>query len=186
MRASEGPISAGPCLQGCRWIGEPSTRGVRTCLGQLRAVVTPFSIVAAKKGLMGDPPQPLKPERGPCKRVGQGLPKELTVKVSRDGRGWDTAWQAGNMDVPDGEERIEVSFERRPVKQVWIIGRGFPMILTFGHCFSITSVEVRDRGGDNIALTIEAKDRYTSGHSERVTRYASVVAQRMGLGPSMA
>jgi len=35
-----------------------------------------------------------------------------------------------------------------------------------------------------LATTLEAKDRYTSGHSERVTRYALAVAERMHLSPA--
>lgn len=84
--------------------------------------------------------------------VGQAFPKELTIKVSRDAWHWETVYENNSYTPPEDMEPEKFSFPARSVKQVWIIGKNIPMVLNFGHCFSISGVKVLDEKGDNLAL----------------------------------
>jgi len=93
----------------------------------------------------------------PNSNFGRALPKELQIKVSTDAWRWETVYS--NQDVDAGIlDRLEVKFESRRVKQVWIIGNNFQTSIntpssagpiTF---FSIAGVEIRDISGNNLAL----------------------------------
>jgi hypothetical protein len=93
----------------------------------------------------------------PNSNFGRALPKELQVKVSRDAWHWETIYSNKNVDTTI-QDRLEISFAPRPVKQVWIIGNDFQTIIrtpssagpiTF---FSLVGVEVKDTSDNNLAL----------------------------------
>jgi hypothetical protein len=93
----------------------------------------------------------------PNSNFGRALPKELEVKVSRDAWHWETIYSNQDVDITV-EDRLEMKFEPRPVKQVWIVGNNFQTRIntpssagpiTF---FSIVGVEVNDIAGKNLAL----------------------------------
>lgn len=93
----------------------------------------------------------------PNSNFGRALPKELEVKVSRDAWHWDTVYSNKNVGTST-QDRLEIKFAPRPIKQVWIIGNNFQTIIrtpssagpiTF---FSIAAVEVNDTSGSNLAL----------------------------------
>ena len=86
-----------------------------------------------------------------CLKVGKSLPKELTVKVSRDAAQWDTVYENKDFAGPNDGASV-VKFGPRPAKQVWIIGNKLPNVGFWGHGFSIGEVEVRDTQGNNLAL----------------------------------
>ena len=108
-------------------------------------------ILPSKKGMRGFPPQPLN-EKKDNKSIGQGLPKELIIRVSRDAYLWETVFKAKNLEEDSGHNPVEINFEPKRIKQVWIIGRVFPNVLSFGYCFSIAGVEVISSDGENLAL----------------------------------
>lgn len=93
----------------------------------------------------------------PDSNFGRALPKELEVKVSTDAWHWDTVYY--NKDVnTKNDDRFEIKFTLRRVKQVWITGNNFQTRIntpssagpiTF---FSIVGVEVKDLAGNNLAL----------------------------------
>ena len=93
----------------------------------------------------------------PNSNFGRALPKELEVKVSTDAWHWDTVYYNKDVDTKI-EDRLELTFAPRRVKQVWITGGNFQTRIntpssagpiTF---FSIVGVEVKDTSGDNLAL----------------------------------
>ncbi len=84
--------------------------------------------------------------------VGQAFPKQLEVKVSRDGWHWDTVANNQNLLLPDPSKPLLFSFGPRLAKQIWIVGREFPLVLDYGHCFSLGEVEIRGDDGENLAL----------------------------------
>jgi len=93
----------------------------------------------------------------PDSNFGRALPKELEVKVSRDAWHWETVYSNKNVNITT-EDRLEISFAPRPLKQLWIIGNNFQTVIrtpssagpiTF---FSLVGVEVKDTSGNNLAL----------------------------------
>ncbi len=113
--------------------------------------VSSVTLVPAKQGMWGFNPRH-RGEREGQKPVGQALPRVLTVKVSRDAWHWDTVYQADELASSEEMDPIAIRFAPRPVKQVWIIGRHFPCVVSWGHGFSLSGVEVRDEQGNNLAL----------------------------------
>ncbi len=83
--------------------------------------------------------------------VGMGMPRELTIKLSRDGLNWATVFDGASGDTPERRE-FTCEFARQPAKQVWIVGRGLPRVENWLHAFSIAGVEVVDGAGANVAL----------------------------------
>ena len=109
--------------------------------------VCQVSLLPHPKGLRGFTPWP--PDGV---SVGQAWPTNLTVKVSQDGWHWENVYETVQLEPRESGRRLDVRFDARAVKQVWIIGRGFPRVMNFGHCFSIASVEVIEETGENLAL----------------------------------
>ena len=88
----------------------------------------------------------------PGSNYGQSLPKELTIKLSTDAWHWETVYENKDMDVNE-TDRVDITFDPRPVKQIWIIGNHFTKHFTQGRpAFSIGEVEVLDPSGNNVAL----------------------------------
>ena len=114
----------------------------------VESTINSITLIPSKKGMRGF--APMFTFTGNA--VGQALPRILTVKVSRDGWHWETVYKSSNLTPLQGMKPIQISFDTRLVKQVWIIGRGFPQVLNFGHCFSLSGVEVKDEKGNNLAL----------------------------------
>ncbi len=84
---------------------------------------------------------------------GQGMPRHLTIRVSRDGCHWETVYDNPNQEAPKGAEPQKFSFSPRPVKQVWIVGQNLREITPWGmHFFSAAEVKVLDGKGENLAL----------------------------------
>jgi hypothetical protein len=83
--------------------------------------------------------------------VGMAMPGELTIKISRDAWHWDTVFEGPTLDAPDRRE-FEFSFDPRPAKQIWIIGRKLPRVENWDHSFSIANAEVYDTRNQNVAL----------------------------------
>lgn len=88
---------------------------------------------------------------GEPQAFGQGIPRNLKIKMSADGEHWDTVFVSSDFECP-GMQTIEIKFDARLVKQVLIIGQELPLMNVIGHCFSISSVEVNDVFGSNLAL----------------------------------
>ena len=112
--------------------------------------VNSIALVPSEKGMRASPA--IFPSMRRNKAVGQALPQMLTVKVSCDGRHWESVYENRELAPPEGMKPIEISFEPRLVKQLHVVGRGFPEVQNFGHCFSIAGVEIRDEKGENLAL----------------------------------
>jgi hypothetical protein len=93
----------------------------------------------------------------PDSNFGRALPTELEVKTSTDAWHWDTVYYNKDVDTKI-DDRLEIKFAPRRVKQVWITGNNFQTRIntpssagpiTF---FSIVGVEVKDTSGNNLAL----------------------------------
>ncbi|MBI4582801.1 MAG: discoidin domain-containing protein [Planctomycetes bacterium] len=82
----------------------------------------------------------------------QGMPRHLTVRVSRDAWHWETVYDNPNQEVPKKAQPVNVSFTRRPVKQVWVVGQNLRKTEWALHTFSIAEVKVLDEKGENVAL----------------------------------
>jgi hypothetical protein len=84
--------------------------------------------------------------------AGQAFPRQLEIRLSRDGWHWETVFANRNFPPPDPMKPQEFRFQPRLAKQIWIIGNECTPVMNFGHCFSISEVEVRDEEGNNLAL----------------------------------
>jgi hypothetical protein len=115
------------------------------------AEIGALRIVPSKKGLRGYAPVPWE-TMDDVLPVGQALPRKLSVRLSRDALHWETVYQTDEFTADPAMDPIELRFEARRAKQVWIIGEEFPEVLTFGHSFSIAGVEVLSSAGENLAL----------------------------------
>ncbi|MCL5999864.1 MAG: discoidin domain-containing protein, partial [Chloroflexi bacterium] len=83
--------------------------------------------------------------------VGMAMPAELTIKISRDARTWETVFEGQSGDTPDHREFV-CDFTARPAKQIWIIGRQLRRVENWLYSFSIAGVDVIDNAGNNVAL----------------------------------
>ncbi len=90
------------------------------------------------------------PSRNPAFKAGKALPKELTIKLSRDAAHWETVYENKNFSGPDSGPSV-IEFPPRPAKQIWIIGGNLSQVFWYGPAFSIGEVEVRDPEGNNLA-----------------------------------
>jgi len=84
----------------------------------------------------------------------KGMPRDLTIKVSKDAWHWETVYENHDYVVPGDIKPRVLSFEPKRAKQIWIIGSNLP---SFGgwfaeHYFSIAEIQVIDENGQNIAL----------------------------------
>ncbi|MBN1852574.1 MAG: hypothetical protein JW829_07610 [Pirellulales bacterium] len=84
--------------------------------------------------------------------VGHALPRKLRVQVSCDAHRWETVYQNEDIAPDPAMSPLDLRFEPRRAKQIWIVGEMFPEVLSFGHCFSIAGVEVLSSAGVNLAL----------------------------------
>jgi hypothetical protein len=105
------------------------------------------------------PERGVDPEWGPTARYLDPLPKKLTIKVSLDAWHWDTVYQTDNLEAPPKMGApMRFRFPVRRVKQIWIIGENFglmvsgPFIDFWGHCWSLAEVQALDDNGFNWAL----------------------------------
>lgn len=105
------------------------------------------------------PERGVNPEWGPTSRYLDPLPKKLTIKVSLDAWHWDTVYQTDDLEAPAKMgEPMRFQFPIRRVKQVWIIGENFGLMVTgpfidfWGHCWSLAEVQALDDKGNNWAL----------------------------------
>jgi hypothetical protein len=95
----------------------------------------------------------------PRSNFGRALPKQLTVKLSRDAAHWETVYENQNVDVAIADT-LEITFPPRRAKQIWVVGNDFtkPLIESWAGLgsgmpgFSIGELEVRDPAGNNLAL----------------------------------
>ena len=86
--------------------------------GQAQANVEPvwIRIDLAKEGKIGE--IVLVPRSN-----GQGIPSELTIKISRDAWHWTIAHETINLATPTKADPIRFELEDTPLaKQIWIIG----------------------------------------------------------------
>jgi hypothetical protein len=83
--------------------------------------------------------------------VGQGMPETITIKLSRDGRVWETVYDGPSGDRPDKLD-FEFRFAARAAKQIWITAGKLPLVENILYAFSIAEVEVYDTAGKNVAL----------------------------------
>ncbi|MEW6741734.1 MAG: discoidin domain-containing protein [Planctomycetota bacterium] len=114
------------------------------------AELSAVRLVPSKKGMRGFAPIPSEPTD--TLGIGQGLPRKLTVKLSRDAYRWETIYETQEFAIDPAMDPIDFRFEPRRAKQVWIVGEEFPEVLGLGHCFSIAGVEVLSSAGVNLAL----------------------------------
>ncbi|MBI2844079.1 MAG: discoidin domain-containing protein [Armatimonadetes bacterium] len=90
-------------------------------------------------------------QAGPGMGTGKVLPKDLTVKLSRDARVWEAVYENTNFSGPNAGPSV-ISFQPRTAKHIWIVANNLQPVGNWGHAFSIGEVEVRDPGGENLAL----------------------------------
>ena len=88
---------------------------------------------------------------------GNGLPRKLEIRVSRDGWHWETVYETDWLKIGrDDHTILEFSFAPRSVKQIWIVGKVFPMVDLFiyqpSYAFSLAEVQAIDTSGTNVAL----------------------------------
>ena len=83
--------------------------------------------------------------------VGRGMPTTITIKLSRDGREWETVQDGPTGDTPAKFE-AEFRFAARPAKQIWITAGNLPLVENVLYAFSLAEVEVYDTAGNNVAL----------------------------------
>jgi len=109
------------------------------------SVVSSIALVCSEQGpgAHGQCGSGLKP--------GKALPGELTVKLSRDAKQWDTVYENANFSGPEAGPTV-VEFPAQSAKQVWIIGRKLRPVQNWGPCFSVGEVQVRSPSGENLAL----------------------------------
>ncbi len=83
---------------------------------------------------------------------GKALPKQIEVKLSRDGAVWETVYDNKAL-TGDPSGRTELKFAPRRAKQIWVLARHFlQQASSLGYIFSLGELEVRDRAGTNLAL----------------------------------
>ena len=93
----------------------------------------------------------------PGANFGRSLPKELTIKLSRDAWHWETVYESQGIDI-NTMDTVEIKFAPRRAKQIWVTGNNFTKSMTEGvpefpiGAFSIGELEVRDTAGNNLAL----------------------------------
>jgi len=110
------------------------------------ATVASVALVCSKTGPNSQYARP-----GMLPNIGKSLPKKLTIKLSRDGKQWDTVYKNAEFSGPDsGPTRI--AFEPRRAKMIWVRGQHFARVGGWGHAFSIGELEVHDAAGNNLAL----------------------------------
>ena len=86
-----------------------------------------------------------------------------------------------NLGGPDGEERV---FSEHDLELVAAIGKQAGIAIQRAKLFE----DLEDLFYGTIkalVATVEAKDKYTHGHSERVTKFAMAIAEDMRLSPEM-
>lgn len=83
--------------------------------------------------------------------IGRGMPRFLTIKISRDGRNWTTVFDGETENKP-GRIVFEYHFDSIRGKQIWIIGRDLIPVENLLHCFSIACAEVYDINGRQVSL----------------------------------
>ena len=87
---------------------------------------------------------------GPGMNIGKSFPGHLTVKISTDGKDWQTVYD-NSQYTPQKDGRNVISFKVAPAKMVWFIGDGFERVGNWGPAFSVAEVEVIDDKGNNVA-----------------------------------
>jgi hypothetical protein len=84
--------------------------------------------------------------------LGQAFPRHLTIKTSHDAWHWETVYENRNFGQLKKMVSQELTFAPRRAKQIWIIGRSCPQILSLGCGFSIAEVKINNINGNNRAL----------------------------------
>jgi len=82
---------------------------------------------------------------------GNALPRNLTVKLSRDAWHWDTVFDCDDMYNETDSMNITLD-EPIPAKQILISFSGGAKLGYEGYCFSMSGAEALDENGENIAL----------------------------------
>jgi hypothetical protein len=83
--------------------------------------------------------------------VGMAMPGALTIRLSRDGRAWETVFDGPSGDTPARQE-FSCEFAPRRAKQIWILGTQLRRVENWLYAFSIASVSVFDPAGSDVAL----------------------------------
>lgn len=83
--------------------------------------------------------------------VGRGVPETVTIRLSRDGREWETVFDGPTGDAPEKLD-LEFAFAPRPAKQIWITAGKLPLVENILYACSLAEVEVYDSAGQNVAL----------------------------------
>ena len=77
------------------------------------------------------PERGVNPSWGPTARYYNPMPKKLTIRVSLDAWHWDTVFETDNLQPPKTMgEAMHFRFPIRRVKQIWIIGEMFDLMVT--------------------------------------------------------
>ncbi len=106
------------------------------------ATISSVNLVCCKVG----------PSANATLRLGKSLPKHLIIKISTDGKQWDTVYENSSFTGTDAGPN-PVSFGPRRAKMVWVIGQVIEGLVGFwGPSFSIGELEVLDTEGHNLAL----------------------------------
>ena len=96
---------------------------------------------------IGDPPGVVA--------AGNGVPRDLKIKLSQDALNWETIAHKQQYEYPDDQKRLVFDLaEPKLAKQVWIVGTDLRMVDCWGYSFSIADVEVNDTAGINQASAI--------------------------------
>jgi hypothetical protein len=87
-------------------------------------------------------------------QFGRTLPKQLSIKVSKDAWHWDTVYESKDFSGPEPGTSL-LGFKPVAVKQVMIVANNLRRMeepWSLGYVFSVAKVEVRDPQGNNLAL----------------------------------
>jgi len=93
------------------------------------------------------------PGSKPEHRLGKSLPRHLVVKLSQNGKDWETVYENKSFDGDESGPNA-IRFEPRRAKMIWAIGKNFEEknVGFWGPSFSIGEIEVLDPEGHNLAL----------------------------------
>ena len=100
-----------------------------------------------------------------------GMPKHLTVRLSRDGWNWDTVYDNQNHPHPADAQPQTIEFAPTRAKQIWIVGHDLRICYMTSHIFSVAEVRVLDKEGENVALL-------SQGAAVTVSSFESYIASQ--------
>jgi hypothetical protein len=91
----------------------------------------------------------------------QGIPNNLSIRVSRDAWHWNTVYENKQQSSPKNNKPLHFVFEPVRAKQIWIVaGKCRPIHINYlgydgagGYGFSLSQVQVLNKKNHNVALS---------------------------------